>query len=140
MTLKRRLPKPTAEQQERQNRCLERGCIACRMAGFHTSLDPTIHHQTAAGQTIGQDHTVCLCEWHHESVCLPSLGKRDMTEIYGPSLADGSKLFFAQFGSNAQQLDYQDEIIGWTKPAERYKRHKSTAKPSKQISRQDARR
>lgn len=113
---KRSIKKCTKEQQARQDRCRHLGCIACRMnfGGDQYSIAPLpheIHHQTECGRQIGQDATVCLCAWHHRGICAPCTTSSQMLEFYGPSLAKGSKPFVAEYGSNAEQLEYQNKLI-----------------------------
>jgi hypothetical protein len=126
MTFKRAIGKPNAEQQSRQDRCRAAGCIHCRLetrarAGhvnfynlqvFGTGMPVEIHHQTYQGRQLGQDETVASCSWHHRAICLPNVNSTQMLNLYGPSLAKGSKPFTQRYGTNAEQLDYQNALIG----------------------------
>jgi hypothetical protein len=73
---------------------------------------PEIHHQTKNGFTVSQDHTVCLCSWHHRGICLPAYTSSGMLATFGPSLAKGSKRFFEQYGTNEEQMEFQNKLIG----------------------------
>ena len=110
--MKRAIPKPTPEQQARQDKARAMGCIACRMDGVANQCGwSQIHHQTQSGRQLGQDETVCLGAWHHMGQCLPGYTSTDMKIEFGPSLAKGSKPFYERYGTNAEQLEYQNRII-----------------------------
>lgn len=131
MTFRRAIPKPTASEQARQDKCREMGCIACRMErdmaepivfqGLTLIYDPPycgapeIHHLTKSGRQIGQDESVCLGTWHHRAIILMPVSiygtSAYMTDHFGPSLAKGSKPFYARYGSNQELLDYQNRLI-----------------------------
>lgn len=76
-----------------------------------TSQPPEIHHQTISGRQIDQDHTVCLCQWHHRAICDVGTTTTGMMRMYGPSLATGSKAFYKTYGDNEQQLLFQREVL-----------------------------
>lgn len=80
--------------------------MACSMAGA-----PEINHQTRSGRQIGQWETECLCSWHHRGICLVGVTSSQMADLYGPSLAKGSKTFAAKFGGNEERLKFQNDII-----------------------------
>lgn len=116
---KRAIDKATPEQQARQDRCRELGCVACWMNRISTGLWETtgqwveIHHQTISGRQIGQDETIALCIWHHCGILIPLFTTTLMEAKYGPSLMSGSKTFVAAFGSNSEQLDFQNWMLTW---------------------------
>lgn len=121
MTFKRAIPKPTDEQQARQDRARELGCVACAiewdLCGHNPVYcdappgAPEIHHLTRTGRQIGQDETVCLCSWHHRGICVANYDSRDMRDLFGPSMAKGSKPFHARYGSNEELLAYQNNLL-----------------------------
>lgn len=78
------------------------GCICCRKAGSGYRA-PDIHHILSGGQRMGNQHTLPLCPEHHR---IPSTGA-----VVGPSLADGSKVFAAKWGTQAQLLIEVNELI-----------------------------
>jgi len=78
--------------------------------------DTEIHHLNSAGRNRGQDFTIALCSWHHRAVNLDGWGLRTMVEVFGPSLARGSKSFHAEFGSDDELLAIQNEHIGILAP------------------------
>lgn len=112
MTFKRAIPPCTPEQQARQDLCREKGCIACRMELCEQPLHTEIHHQTKSGRQISQDAAVALCAWHHRGICLPGMRSSDMRALYGPSLAKNPRAFFETYGDNAEQLKFQNDLIG----------------------------
>ena len=79
------------------------GCICCRKAGSGYRA-PDIHHVLSGGRRIGHHATLPLCPEHHR---IPSTGA-----VVGPSLADGSRVFAAKWGSQQQLLDEVDALIG----------------------------
>lgn len=78
------------------------GCICCRKAGSGYRA-PDIHHVLSGGRRIGNQATLPLCPEHHR---IPSNGT-----VVGASLADGSKKFHAQWGSQLKLLAEVDEMI-----------------------------
>lgn len=119
MTFRRAIPKCTPDQQARQDRARELGCIACALntvrgeAFFGGECGrPEIHHLTKSGRQIGQNETVCLGAWHHRAILLPhAKNSNEMTMCCGPSLAKGSKPFHARYGSNEELLAYQNKLL-----------------------------
>lgn len=71
------------------------GCICCLKAGSGWRA-PDIHHILRGGRRTSHRETLPLCPEHHR---IPSTGA-----VVGPSLADGSKLFAAKWGSQAELL------------------------------------
>lgn len=108
---KRAIGKPTAEEQSRQDRARERGCIACLMQMCEQPNATTVHHQTKNGKQLGQDHTVALCEWHHQEICVPGTSRSEMEREYGPSLRRPRQFFFI-YGDNEEQRKFQNELLG----------------------------
>ncbi len=81
---------------------VELGCIACLKShsGYRA---PDIHHIISGGRRMGNEFTLPLCPEHHR---VPSTGT-----VVGPSLADGSKVFAAKFGTQMQLLREVNELI-----------------------------
>jgi hypothetical protein len=80
----------------------ELGCIACRKAGSGYRA-PDIHHVLRGGRRIGHQATLPLCPEHHR---FPSNGT-----VVGPSLADGSKVFAAKFGTQQELLTEVNNLL-----------------------------
>lgn len=80
-----------------------------------TGMRVEIHHQNAGGHAgqkrLGDAHTVGLCEWHHRGIAKPQRWRAEMTRLYGPSLAGGSKPFRERYGSDSHQLALVDDVL-----------------------------
>jgi len=89
------------------------GCLACRKRGLDSPAE--VHHLNLGGHAgmkrRGNEFTIGLCAHHHRDDPGPS-SRRTMEQIYGPSLAGASKRFRAEFGSDAELLALQNELIG----------------------------
>jgi len=116
MTFRRAIGNPTDRQQEEQDRIRAVGCIACLMrrvgevnAPLHTPAE--IHHITRNGMQMGQEYVLPLCGFHHRSqpftdtLATAEACRREL----GPSLAEGSKAFFAHFGTDQSLLN----LVRW---------------------------
>lgn len=119
--MRRSIPKCTAAQQARQDAARAIGCIVCRDLFSHLPESQRlqcgwteIHHMNSGGRNRGQDFTVALGSWHHRAVVLDGWGLRKMVDVFGASLARGSKTFHAEFGSDDELLARQNELIGAT--------------------------
>ena len=146
MTFRRAIGSPTDRQQEEQDRIRAVGCIACLMrrvgevnAPLHTPAE--IHHITRNGMQMGQDFTLPACSWHHRGQPFTdTLATADACRSeLGPSLAEGSKAFFAHFGSDQALLDLARWIAGLPSIAipdkAQRKPKRSTRTPSKVLAR-----
>jgi hypothetical protein len=78
------------------------GCLCCRKAGSGYRA-PDIHHVLSGGRRIGHSAVLPLCPEHHR---YPSNGT-----VVGPSLADGSKLFEAHWGTQRELLAEVNELL-----------------------------
>jgi hypothetical protein len=90
------------------------GCVACWLGGYWsraTSVAIEIHHLKKGNKRIGHSSTVGLCRWHHQSISDEGSTKSQMTKLFGPSLADGSKPFHEIFGDDQFLLGAQNAII-----------------------------
>lgn len=92
----------TKSDYQRFAKLVEIGCIACRKAGSGYRA-PDIHHIIEGSRRLGHQHTLPLCPEHHR---IPSNGS-----VVGPSLADGSKLFAAKFGTQRALLAEVNQLI-----------------------------
>lgn len=135
---KRAIGKPTAEEQSRQDRARERGCIACLMFVVPQPNQTEINHQTKCGRQISQDATEALCAWHHRSICVPGITSREMTREYGPSLAKNPREFVRIFGDNAERLKFQNELIGVTERIAIVEKKRTSLSSKKVLPRQAA--
>lgn len=95
--------KATKADLRRFMRLVDLGCIACKLAGSGYRA-PDIHHVLRGGRRIGHQSTLPLCPNHHR---WPSDGS-----VVGPSLADGSRVFSAKFGTQEELLKTVNGLIG----------------------------
>jgi hypothetical protein len=77
------------------------GCLCCRKAGSGYRA-PEIHHILSGGRRISHQATLPLCEHHR----IPSTGA-----VVGPSLADGSRVFSAKWGTQLELLAEVNALI-----------------------------
>lgn len=106
--------KPTKAEQARFDAMKEQGiCIACLLRGTQPQYAQhiEIHHLLSGNRRIGHMATVSLCGWHHRKVLDFGCTEKEMREALGPSLADGSKPFRAEFGTNNELLAIQDDLL-----------------------------
>jgi hypothetical protein len=103
--------KPTKAEQARFSTIKDSAvCVCCHQLGLISSY-VEIHHILSGSRRIGHMATVGLCPWHHRAVPLDGHTKASMRSEYGFSLAEGSKPFRGQFGSDAELLAYQDAML-----------------------------
>ena len=103
---------PTKTEKARMDRMKEMGqCVACYQRGIHGRGYIQIHHLLSGNRRIGHMATVSLCEWHHLATTAEGHSHSRMTAIYGPSLANGSKPFRAEFGTDKELLALQNALL-----------------------------
>lgn len=100
----------TQDEQARFDRIKAGNCMACAQRGIDLSGQGLVevHHLLSGGRRIGHMATVGLCSWHHRAAPFWGHSHAEMRDHYGPSLAEGSKPFRAEFGSDAELLGMQD--------------------------------
>lgn len=137
MPMHRAIAACNAEQQRRQDRCREFGCVACHMEG-HPGVVPEIQHLTTCGRTISQDHTIALCPWHHRGEPFPIPSKKLAAKLMGPSLAVSARDFHARYGSDEELLTMQNDLIGFRALVQKARKRSKgrTAKSEKNLSRE----
>lgn len=88
-------------------------CIACIQRGIDLSGMGLVevHHLLSGGRRIGHMATIGLCIWSHRAVVFDFHSHAEMREHYGPSLAEGSRPFHREFGSDDDLLAEQDRLI-----------------------------
>ena len=74
-------------------------CVACWRKGITTVLA-----QPGAGG-------VRLCNWHEDGTTDEGETPQRMRMLYGPSLMDGSKSFRAAYGTDAELLELQEQML-----------------------------
>lgn len=102
---------------ERDTRFLairEIGCIACLMLGLGI-VGPQVHHLNLGdhhgGKRLGDEYTVGLCPWHHVGQPPDHMWKAEAQRLMGPSWELNPNAFRERFGTGAQLLAYQNELI-----------------------------
>jgi hypothetical protein len=89
-------------------------CVACYQRKLHSGYIQ-IHHLNIGGlagqKRRGHMYTISLCLWHHLGQLMYGYNKKDLREIYGPSLAEGSKPFHFWFGSDEELLATQNRLL-----------------------------
>lgn len=103
----------TQEEQARFDAIKAGPCIACHQRGIDLSGQGLVevHHLLSGGRRIGHMATVGLCVWSHRGELFWGHTHAEMRETYGPSLAEGSRPFHTEFGSDAELLAYQDALL-----------------------------
>ena len=86
------------------------GCIAC-LVGNWPDMQCEIHHVVDGGKRLGHEHTFSLCTWHHRGIPPEGSTGQEMTDMLGPSLANGSKPFSDSFGSQTLLVAVQDYLL-----------------------------
>lgn len=100
----------TAAQAERFGQIKAGRCVACWKRGMVT-IGCDAHHLLSGGRRIGHDATVALCAHHHRGIPFDGVTPPQMRFQYGPSLMDGSKTFRAAYGTDAELLDLQEQML-----------------------------
>jgi len=104
---------PTKAEQARFDRMKDMGqCVACYQRGIHGRGYIEIHHLLSGNRRIGHLASVSLCQWHHRAVVTDGASRSDMDYWFGPSLANGSKPFRAEFGTDKELLELQIALLG----------------------------
>lgn len=91
-------------------------CMACEQRGIDLTNTGYVQWHHLAGKKR-HDLTIGLCLWHHQGRPIDSHTHAYCREVYGPSLAEGSKPFHAEFGSNDDLLRMQNRLIGYPDPS-----------------------
>ena len=101
-------------EQARFDRIKDGPCIACLQRGIDLSGQGLVevHHLLSGGRRIGHMATVGLCMWSHRGVPFWLCTHEEMRDHYGPALSEGSKPFRDEFGTDAELLQMQNELLG----------------------------
>ena len=88
-------------------------CMACAQRGIDLTGSGYVQWHHLDGKTKPGCHqkTIGLCFWHHQAQPMYADTHASSRERYGPSLAEGSKPFHREFGSNAELLARQNAIL-----------------------------
>jgi len=85
-------------------------CMACIQRGIDMTGSGYVQWHHTAGKKR-HDLTCGLCMWHHMARPMFGMSHAQLREQYGPSLAEGSKPFHAEFGSDAELLERQNQYL-----------------------------
>jgi hypothetical protein len=100
----------TAAQAERFGQIKAGRCVACWRKGIVT-IGCDAHHLLSGGRRIGHEASVALCRWHHMAHPFDGVTHGQMRFQYGPTLMDGSKVFRAAYGTDAELLELQEQML-----------------------------
>ena len=104
---------PTKSEQKRMTAMKDMGqCVACYQRGIHGRGYIEIHHLLSGNRRIGHLASVSLCCYHHRAVTPDGMSRAEAEHTFGPSLANGSKPFRAEFGTDKELLDLQNALLG----------------------------
>jgi hypothetical protein len=109
--------KPTKAQAERIDRLKRGECVSCwlnRQSGRPTAHfgGCDAHHVLSGGIRRGHHATLACCPWHHRGVKpYDQMTDAQATDLFGPSLAHGSKPFHALYGSDDELLALQEQLL-----------------------------
>lgn len=85
-------------------------CMACAQRGIDLTGQGLVQWHHLKGRKH-HDLTIGLCYWHHQAGLFWGHSHDEMRERYGPSLAEGSKPFHAEFGSDDELLARQNDVL-----------------------------
>ena len=105
--------KPTKAEAERMSKMKEQGiCMACYQIGIKGNQYIEIHHLLSGNKRIGHMATVSLCPWHHDAkFSIDAMTLKNMVEVYGPSFHKHKRAFRSRYGSDAELLAMQNEML-----------------------------
>lgn len=88
---------PTKTESERIRRIVDLGCIVSRRK-WRVYVPPDVHH-IVEGYRLGHWFTIPLSPWYHRGVTDTGMSQKEMTELYGPSMALDKPKFEKAFGT-----------------------------------------
>ena len=108
---------PTRAQSARLETVKRLGCICCMLnreiskpTAYFGPCDA--HHLLSGGRRRGHDFTIGLCKWHHQAEPpYSSMGMVQAIELFGPTVASGSKPFHGLYGTDDELLEFQDALL-----------------------------
>lgn len=102
---------PTKAEADRIKRVVAYGCIVSRLKWCIYS-PPDFHHILDGGRRMGHWYGIALNPWFHRGVCESGMSQRDMTRIYGPSLALDKPAFEAEHGTERHLWEITQRLFG----------------------------
>lgn len=104
----------TKAEQARFDRIKSGPCMACIQRGIDQTGQGIVevHHLLSGGRRRGHMFTIGLCAWSHRAyVWHDGITHAYCRKVYGPSLAEGSRPFHNEFGSDDYLLQLQEEFL-----------------------------
>ena len=102
---------PTVSQQKRFSVMQQIGCIICILDHGRHETPGDIHHILSGGKRIGHDATLYLTPWFHRGQPPNGWTIEKATEVLGPSMFHNPKEFKERYGTEAELLEFQNELI-----------------------------
>lgn len=114
--------KPTKAEAARLERITAGECVCChlnhdlgRLRAAFRGCDA--HHLLSGGRRRGHMFTIGACPWHHRGVRpFREMTDKEASDLYGPSLAHGSKPFHAMYGTDNELLALQERLLATGSP------------------------
>lgn len=96
-------------------------CVCCELLDVNQPNQSEAHHLNLDGHAgqkrRGDEFQVVLCAYHHRGTRPVGMTRAIMAELYGPSLADGSKEFHKVFPDDDQLLALTNAKLETLEPA-----------------------
>jgi hypothetical protein len=86
------------------------GCVCCWKMGFEGVM-AAFDHTVRGNKRVGHHDGLGLCDWHHQGYTFEGMTKEQCIAERGPTLADGSKPFYAFFGSREELQACGRELV-----------------------------
>jgi hypothetical protein len=88
-------------------------CMACVQIGANITPVEANHIVDKGYRRLSGGHqaTIPLCEWHHRAAFRLGMTAKEMTNIFGPSLARSKRAFVKRFGNERELLANIDKVI-----------------------------
>lgn len=106
---------PTRAEREWIDAVKRSGCLCCIARGYRHDPDgPAVeaHHLLSGGIRRGHLFSVGLCAWHHRGRLIVSgWSHAQHRQRLGPSLAEGSVPFHAEFGDDESLMAAQVRLL-----------------------------
>lgn len=104
----------TKADEARRERIHAGHCMACIQRGIDVKGQGVVQWHHTKGKKR-HDLTCGLCCWHHQAIPFWGCTPKEMRDWYGPSLMDGSKVFRDAYGTDAELLQLQNDILAGAK-------------------------
>lgn len=103
---------PTKAEADRIQRVVDYGCIVSRLK-WRIYSPPDFHHILSGGVRMGHWYGIALNPWFHRGVCQSGMSQREMTRVYGPSLALDKPAFEHEHGTERYLWELTQRLFGW---------------------------